>query len=202
MTMFYVIRHGETEWNGHGNRYCGRTDLPLTTVGKLQAAHLGNALAATRFDAALVSPLQRAQQTALGITQRVGIEMQTDSRLSEIDFGDWEGLTQQEIEHHFAQQWKAWLHDPAHVKAGGSGESAGDVVARIRSVFVENSRDNGDSVMVVSHNTAIRLFIAGTLGMPLIHYRKLEFNNAGICMVEMKSAADFKWQLGGYMPTP
>jgi broad specificity phosphatase PhoE len=128
--------------------------------------------------------------------------MQTDQRLVEIDFGDWEGLTQREIEHNFPEQWKKWLADPTMVKAGGCGESAADVFGRMKAVFAEHGKDNHQNVLVVSHNTAMRLFIAGTLGMPFVHYRKMEMDNAGVCVLDMKSTAELRWKIGNGLTIP
>ncbi|MCL4352232.1 MAG: histidine phosphatase family protein [Firmicutes bacterium] len=180
MTLFYLIRHGETEWNRHGNRYCGRTNLPLAQAGRVQADALAASLQNVRFDAVLVSPLQRAQETAHPIAKQCGMEMKMDERLREIDFGDWEGLTQQEIEQHFPNQWEQWIQDPTAVRAGGCGESANDVFSRMKSVIVENSKDNLQRILIVSHNTAIRLFFVGTFGMPFTRYRNIEIDNAGL----------------------
>lgn len=198
MTLFYLIRHGETEWNRHGNRYCGRTNLPLAQVGREQAERLALSLQNTRFDAVLVSPLQRALETARPIAKRCGMEMQTDERLREIDFGDWEGLTQQEIEQHFPRQWEQWVQDPATTRAGGTGESANQVFSRMKSVIVENSEKTLQRVLIVSHNTAIRLFFIGTFGMPFIRYRNIEIDNAKILVLEMANETSFKWKMGHY----
>lgn len=195
MPLFYLVRHGETAWNRHGNRYCGRTNIPLTETGEKQAAHLAATLEEIKFDRVIVSPFQRAQRTALPITKRFGLDMETDQRLSEIDFGEWEGLTRWEIEQKFPKQWKRWLQDPTRIKAGGCGESASDVFERMKSFFVEHSSGNHECMFVVSHNTAIRFFLAGTLGMPFLHYRKIAINNASVCVLDMKSATDIKWQV-------
>lgn len=196
MTRLYFIRHAETEWNRDGNRYCGRTDLPLTNAGKLQAANLAALLQSIPFDRALVSPMIRAQETAEPIIRRAGMRVQSDERLREIDFGDWEGLTPQEVQHHFPQQWEKWLQDPSTAKAGGCGETAQNVFDRMASLLMEVHSDEGQHILVVSHNTAIRLFAAGTLGMPLAQYRRIEIDNAGLMQLEMASLTDVRWKAG------
>ena len=193
MTLFYMVRHGETEWSRDGNRYCGRSDIPLTETGTLQAALLAALLHNVSFDAAVVSPLRRARDTAIPIVQRLRIDMQVDPRLQEIDFGDWEGLTQPEIEAEFPQQWMNWTHDPLKNQAGGRGESARDVFERMTEVLTEHHKKHRN-VLIVSHTTAMRLVMAGTLGMPFAHYRKLEINTADVYVLTMKNLAEIKWR--------
>ena len=63
MTRIYLLRHGETSWNALGNRYCGRTDLPLSMDGRTQARAASVALAAIPLNAIYVSPLMRSRET-------------------------------------------------------------------------------------------------------------------------------------------
>lgn len=199
MIRYYLVRHGETEWNRDGNRYCGRTNLPLTPAGHLQAEKLANFLQNKPIDLVLVSPLQRARDTARPIIQRMGLDMHIDERLREIDFGVWEGLTQREIEQRFPKQWADWIQNPGKVKAGRNGESAADVFTRMKGIFSENRYDQKRNILLVSHNTAIRLFLVGTFGMPFVDYRKIVIDNAGVVVLNITSSGDIEWQSGGYM---
>ena len=63
MGPFYLVRHGETEWNSE-NRMCGRTDVPLSEAGRRQAESLAERLKPIPFEALYSSPLQRARETA------------------------------------------------------------------------------------------------------------------------------------------
>jgi broad specificity phosphatase PhoE len=100
----YLARHGETEWN-RDQRFQGRLDSPLTALGIDQARRMGAALAlelGDRIDLTVVaSPLGRALRTAQLISQGLGLDpaaIETDARLSEVDVGEWAGLTHEEIE--------------------------------------------------------------------------------------------------------
>jgi len=96
----YILRHGQTEWNVAG-RYQGRRDSPLTATGLAQATAqakiLGKALAG-QMPACFMSPQGRAVKTAKIALAELGIQPVPDSRLQEVDFGDWEGLTRAEID--------------------------------------------------------------------------------------------------------
>jgi len=96
----YILRHGQTEWNVAG-RYQGRQDSPLTTLGLCQAAAqakiLGKALAG-HMAPCFISPQGRAVKTAKIALADLGIQPVLDSRLMEVNFGDWEGLTRSEID--------------------------------------------------------------------------------------------------------
>jgi broad specificity phosphatase PhoE len=200
VTIFYMVRHGETEWSRDGNRYCGRSDIPLTEMGTLQATLLAALLHKIPFDAAVVSPLTRARNTAIPIVKRLGIDMQVDPRLQEIDFGDWEGLTPPEIEARFPRQWAEWTHDPLKTPAGRSGETAKEVFERMTEVLSEYQ--HCQNVLIVSHTTAMRLVMAGTLGMPFRHYRKLEINTGDVYVLNMTNMAEIKWRALNWLTSP
>ena len=89
--QIYVARHGQTEWNVLC-KVCGRTDIPLTDIGLEQAAQLAEETAKYDIDLIIASPMLRAQQTAGAIAQRCGLEILTDDRLIEQDYGACEGL--------------------------------------------------------------------------------------------------------------
>ena len=91
----YLIRHGQTEWSLSG-QHTGRTDLPLTRDGEIQARQLAKMLGRIDFTEILTSPLQRARRSCelSGLAQRARIE----ADLTEWNYGDFEGLTSDEIE--------------------------------------------------------------------------------------------------------
>src|SRR5699024_2599454 len=128
MLKIYLLRHGETAWNADGNRYCGRTDLTLTEKGIRQAELVHKKLKEKSFDLVFSSPLKRAVKTTQIVSGRKDIE--TDQRLIEVDFGEWEGKSKTVFIPENKSLWEEWITDPTDVKAGGTGESAGEVVAR------------------------------------------------------------------------
>lgn len=185
MTRFYVMRHGETEWNRDGNRYCGRSDIGLSELGKEQAERAAPWIGAVRMDRIIASDRLRAYETALPAAAALGLPIERDERVTEIDFGRWEGLRPSEITAMYPESWHSWLSDPEHTPAGVSGETASQVFERLDRFFKETTRKHPhENILVVSHSTAMRIYAVGLLGGPLRHYRQLVQSNAGIVVLD------------------
>lgn len=191
MLRICLLRHGQTSYNADGNKYCGRTDLGLTDLGVQQAEKMKGLLASRDFDAIFCSPLIRAQQTA-EIASPDGQIVQTDPRLIEIDFGQWEGLRPEEFQLADAQDWNNWLDDPFHNRAGGTGESGAEVLERLNSFYDELFTKYDDkTVLVVGHNGINRFFMATKLGMPLRNYRMLVQENSALTELTLTANSGF-----------
>lgn len=163
----YLLRHGETEWTLDG-RLQGRQDSALTESGRRLARQLGETLAG-HFSGAgdaptilQVSPLGRAQQTAALIRAGIGgAEPVTEARLSEVGFGDWEGLTFDDIEATWSDlidQYDSldWLFDAPN------GEGYERAAARVESWLGEQS----GRLIAVSHGLTSQLICCAYLGLP------------------------------------
>lgn len=192
MTTFYLLRHGETEWNHDHNRYCGRTDIALSAEGERQADLAGLQLSRIPFDAIYSSPLKRALETTRRVNAHHSKEVIADPRLMEADFGQWEGKTKAEIMQLYPESWESWMSDPANTRAGDNGETALEVYNRAHRAFHEIAREHrGKNVLVTAHNTFNRLFMAGALGLPFHKYRTLTQHNTGISIFEINQEDDF-----------
>lgn len=179
MLHVYLLRHGETAWNADGNRYCGRTDLPLTEKGVTQARTAATNLEGIVFDAAYSSPLRRSYDTAL--MAGGGMKVKQDSRLIEVDFGAWEGKTKEEFIPENESLWAHWNDAPETTRAGGTGETAMEVVRRVDSFYRGILKDHtSGNILVVGHNGINRLYLAFKLGMPLRNYRRFFLDNAAV----------------------
>jgi probable phosphoglycerate mutase len=192
MGLFYLLRHGETEWNAQ-NRFCGRTDVPLSEAGRRQAKSLAERLKAFPFEALYSSPLKRAFETARLISESVGLQPIPDQRLVELDYGRWEGKTLAEIRENDPKTFSAWDADPAHVAPPG-GESGLEAQQRIVSFldFLAAKHPQGQ-VLVALHKTVCRLAICHVLGMsPSEYRRRLILNNAALSIIQSQS---YGWQL-------
>jgi len=168
----FLIRHGETEWSLNG-RHTGRSDIPLTENGR-QVARLWQPYAAVRkFALVLSSPLQRARQTC----ELAGLDAQAqiDDDLREWNYGDYEGLTPQQIRN--AQP--EWLLFRDGCPGGESPEQVGArvdrVIARIRGV-------QGD-VAVFAHGHLLRVFAARWLGLPAPAGSHFLLETATLCVL-------------------
>lgn len=167
-TTVVLARHGRTAWH-HGNRYCGSSDLPIDAVGRRQAEYLRSwAVEEYRPDAVWSSPMLRARQTVEPTAEALGLTPAVDARLREVDFGDAEGKRLSELPPAVA---KAFELDPvgSHFP---NGEHPADAADRVTEVFHEIGAGGG-KVLVVAHNTLIRLLICRVLGLELRDYRRL-----------------------------
>jgi broad specificity phosphatase PhoE len=185
-TTIVLARHGRTEWH-HGNRYTGSTDLPIDEVGVRQAQQLKDWAIDYAPDALWCSPMLRARQTAEATAQALGLEPRLDARLREVDFGSAEGKMLSELPPAVA---KAFQLDPVRDHFPG-GEPPVDAADRVHEVFQEIGRQNeGRKVLVVAHNTLIRLLVCRVLGLRLNDYRRL------LPALGPAALVRFRWQDG------
>lgn len=186
MVTIFLLRHGETAYNADGNRYCGRTDIDLTEKGILQAQRMRRLLERYDFDAVFCSPLKRAKQTAEIVSGREPSTILADPRLIEVDFGEWEGMRPSEFQEKNPQSWNNWLADPTKHRAGNTGETAEEVVSRLKMFYHELlEKYVGKTVLIVGHNGINRLFMAAELGMPLRNYRKIIQENSALTLLTL-----------------
>ncbi|MBC7921723.1 MAG: histidine phosphatase family protein [Ferruginibacter sp.] len=192
MLTVYLLRHGETLWNADGNRYCGVTDVELTEKGIGQAHLAAEVLAGITFDAVYSSPLQRAFRTAQ-IASGKPEQVRIDARLTEASFGEWEGKTREEFIGEKPQLWDEWCRTPERTKAGGSGETATEVVSRVDAFFrdVQQAHVSG-TILVVAHNAVNRFYLARKLGMPLRNYRQLAQDNSSVTVFDLDGEGELK----------
>jgi probable phosphoglycerate mutase len=145
----FVIRHGQTEWSAVG-RHTGRTDLPLTEIGRRQGEALAKMIADRRFELVLTSPLLRARVTCelAGLGDQAAVEPD----LVEWDYGELEGLTTIEIRQRIPQ-WSIWTHPPE------KGERLDDLAIRADRVIARVREVEGD-VALFGHSHALRVLAA------------------------------------------
>jgi broad specificity phosphatase PhoE len=194
MLSVYLLRHGQTQWNAEGNRYCGRTDIPLTKTGIGQAEFVRAQLEDISFDGIYSSPLHRAYRTA----EIAGGEKPVfpDERLIEADFGNWEGKTREDFVKENPGLWEAWDQDPSAARAGGTGETGMEVVRRVDEFFKDALRKHdGSNVLVVGHNGINRLYLAYKLGMHLRYYRRIVQENSSVTLFSFDDAGEITLKL-------
>jgi broad specificity phosphatase PhoE len=97
--VFFVLRHGQTDWNAQ-MRLQGSTDIPLNETGRSQALRAAQIFKDQGIEHIITSPLSRAHETAEIVAQYLGLRVETDERLIERNFGAFEGLTLDEVNHH------------------------------------------------------------------------------------------------------
>ena len=167
-----LVRHGQTEWTISG-RHTGRTDVPLTDVGRLQAEHLREPLAMRQFEQVLSSPRRRAADTCR-LAGYADVVVRSDD-LAEWDYGEYEGLTTAEIREAIPG-WTLWRDGVP------GGETASDVAARADRV-IEGVRDGTGDALVFSHGHFLRVLAARWLGLPPEAGRLLALGPASVSIV-------------------
>jgi broad specificity phosphatase PhoE len=168
----WLVRHGETEWSRLG-RHTGRTDVPLTELGRAQAIAVGRALAGKTFEAVWSSPLARALDTAriAGFGDRV----QTTDDLLEWDYGADEGRTTAEIRLD-RPGWTIWADGPR------DGESAAAIERRVERV-IERARSIGGDSLCFAHGHVLRVLSARWLGLQAVDGRLLALSTATVSIL-------------------
>lgn len=171
-----LARHGATTWNTE-SRLIGRTDFPLSDEGKQQARQLAARLAHEDIDTIYTSSMKRAAETAAIIADSCQLSPRADARLREIDFGQWEGLTIDEVQRRFAESLMAWQ---TGVGPPG-GESPASLMQRIQA-FIDDlaARHMGATVLVVSHGGVFQAMIFLTMKLPFRNDWHFYMYNASI----------------------
>lgn len=152
----FAIRHGETEWSRSG-KHTGRTDIPLDDAGRAAARRLGGVLARFEIACALTSPLRRARDTCV-LAGFVDC-METDADLVEWDYGEYEGLTPDEIE----RRAPGWM---IFTDGCPGGESPVQIAERVDRVIAKLRGMQGQ-VAVFAHGHVLRVLAARWLDLPL-----------------------------------
>ena len=168
-----LLRHARTAYNA-GLRLQGQIDIPLDEVGRWQAEQGATALAASHKASLVVaSDLQRAQDTAAAYARHLDLEVVPDAGLRERSFGDWEGLTDAEIAERWPQEHAVW-------RSGGepaaNGVESKEVTARrMEEAVLRHAAGlgSGETLVVVSHGSAITQAITRLLGLDPAMWRGL-----------------------------
>ncbi len=181
---FYLLRHGETEWNKLG-KFQGLTDVSLNERGLAQAKDSARAALSWEHGALYSSSLTRTVQVAEEIRRVTGTPIITDPGLRELSLGDLEGVTGSEMREGWPEMYASWRRNPADVEMP-NGESLAQVQERawevIRGIEREHSDESG--VVVVSHNFTIRTIICAILDIPLHNFHRMSLGLGSLCTFE------------------
>ena len=168
-TRLVLARHGETEWSRSG-QHTGRTDIPLTELGREQARRLGTALRGRAFSRVLASPLSRAAETArlAGFADRTEL----DGDLQEWDYGVYEGRRRVDIDRD-EPGWTVWSRP---IRGGESLRALGARADRV----IERLLPTGGDVLLFSHGHFLRVLAARWIEQPPRTASRLELATATI----------------------
>ena len=176
MLTVLLTRHGHTD-RSEPEQYLGqKIDVGLSERGRSDAEKLAERLAGVRIDRVISSSLQRAVETAQILARDQGVSVETDKRLIELDYGEWEGHTLEDIDRMFPGERALYESNPAIHEVGG-GESGLEVAARLGRLIEELlswwSEQGGDrTCLLVGHSSTNRVLLALLLEVPMSDYRR------------------------------
>jgi broad specificity phosphatase PhoE len=184
VTVFHLLRHGEPTVLGRLN---GRLPgVGLSATGRAEIVAQAARLAGEKIEAIYASPMQRTRETAEILAERLGLPVRPREDVIEIDYGEWTGLTFDDIRRD--ERWLMWSRSRGIATIPG-GESWRQVQDRVVGALFELHRLHpaGD-VVVVSHGDVIRAGLLFALGMPLDFYSRIEIAFASLSTIRLDGA--------------
>jgi broad specificity phosphatase PhoE len=182
-----LIRHAQSQGNFEG-RLQGRKEFPLTELGLSQASALAERLSSAGISAVYASPIRRALDTASKVAERIGLEVVTDPRVQEYDFGDLlSGLTWPEIREKQPEIVNALMSNdsdfPRYPGEEGRKAFRDRVCAALGEITDRHQAE--DAVAVVAHAGPIAVYLLETLGRKYSRPIPFRIDNASITTVEL-----------------
>jgi len=179
----FVVRHGETAWSRE-RRFAGSRDVALEPEGLRQCEAVARALASQVVAAVYASPLERARASAEVIAKPHRLPVEIDPAFGEMAFGEWEGLTREEVAARFPAAYEEWRHAPHLVRIAG-GETLSQVAERARgAVQALAASHTGETIVLVTHAIVTRLIVLDALGLGPERLWTVDATPAGITEIE------------------
>ncbi len=175
--VLYIIRHGQTAWNKE-EVFRGTKDIPLNAVGLKEAAALAGYLKNVSFDAIYTSPLSRAVQTAEALGRAVNVPPVTETRLLDLNFGVWQGVSHEEVKKTYSDLYRIWETSPEKARFP-EGESLEDVRKRVDALLdMLREKHKDQTVALVSHRVVCKVMLGRLLGLDLGKFWNLQQSTA------------------------
>ena len=184
----WLARHGATLWNSE-QRFCGHSDVPLSSEGRAQARWLAHSLQAQHVSIIYTSDLLRARQTAEMIAGQ-STRIEVSSAWRELAFGAWEGLTYAQITQQFPSNLEFFSHPLS--ASPPDGETLQDLMQRVQLAFLELARfptEEGD-IVLVSHGGPLRVLLSIVLAMPLEQQWRLRLAPGSLSAIDFLPIID------------
>jgi probable phosphomutase (TIGR03848 family) len=191
MTTVLLVRHGLTDANTGGVLAGWTPGVHLSDAGREQVGALAERLAPVPVAGIVASPLDRCQETAAAIAaDRHALSVQTDDRLGECKYGDWQGQPLKTLAKD--PLWKVVQAHPSAVRFPG-GESLVETQARaIESVRAHNNAFGDDATWIaVSHGDVIKAILADALGMHLDAFQRIQVDPSSLSVVRYTQLRPF-----------
>lgn len=182
MRQIYFVRHGQTDSNIE-RRYCGQTNVNLNNVGKKQAKKIADILKDYKIDKIFSSDLLRVKMTAQEINKNHNLDIKYVKDLREINFGDFENLTFDEISMKYPEE-KEKLISQKYLYSFPNGESIKTLYKRTNEAFSEIVNNNKEeNILIVSHGGVISSIITDILSGDIEKYWNIEIDNATLSTI-------------------
>ena len=186
MPLIYLVRHGQTDWNAAGV-FRGHADRPLSPRGRREADLVMDSLGSTRLERILSSPLARAVQTATPLAGRLGLPVERVDELVDVNFGEWQGLTLDQVEELFPDLLETWKQEPGQVTFPG-GESLEEVRMRCASLLRQAGKGRpGERVALFSHRVPLKVLVCEALGLGLEGFWRIRLDPASVSLIEVSA---------------
>jgi probable phosphoglycerate mutase len=187
VTQIILTRHGQTEWN-RVERFRGRADIPLNETGLAQAAATSRRIGSTWKPVAVyTSPLSRAVKTGAIIGTPFGLTPQSLETLTDIDYGEWQGLTPDEVNTRWPDVLDSWYRTP-HLTHIPGGETLQTLLERTtHAVHHVLEQHPQDTIVLVGHVSVNRVILLQALGLSLARYWHLA---QGTCAINVLEASE------------
>jgi alpha-ribazole phosphatase len=186
------VRHGETEWNA-SLRYQGHADIPLNQRGRAQARAAAQRLARYGVQAVYSSDLSRAAETASIIAQELQLAPQPMPELREIDVGQWQGLTPEELYRRYPDHMREFDRDPARtVRLGGESYAQLQQRALLALTHIGEAHPDNQTVVAVSHGGTIRALLCHVIGLDLAYFGRMWLDNGSFTELQRGASG---WRL-------
>ena len=183
MSKLLLVRHGDTALNS-AMRYWGQTDVELSAAGLKQAERLSVRLATEKIDIIYSSDLRRASITAKTIASRHQLDVITCTELREVNFGDFEGLTFDEVSQLHPEVAELWAKGSTTLKYPG-GESLKQLNSRVGKFLVRLKKHAPETtVLITAHSGVLRTLICQLLGIGIQHLRQFHLDFASLSILE------------------
>ncbi len=176
-----LVRHGQTASSAR-LAYSGRSDIPLTQTGREQALEAARRLAGAGIDAVVTSPLARARDTAQAIADATGAPLTVDERLTEVDYGRFEGLDRAGARERIGATFDAWRADPFGAPVPGM-EPLADALERARAA-VADALAAHDHPVIVGHQGILRIVLVALGQMQPGDYFAIRLHEADPLVVQ------------------
>lgn len=173
-----LVRHGQTAWNA-GEIFRGRADIELDETGRKQAQLLGEFLSVPAIEAIYSSPLKRALETARAVAAHHNLEVQISEGLTDMDFGDWEGVQVEAVKQRYPEAYATWSLHPERASVPG-GETLAAVQQRATAAVKSALTKHSGRVVFVTHRVVVKTTTLALLGLSESRFWNIVVDTCGV----------------------